>query len=264
MRKLFIAGNWKMNLNRKESLALAKDLAAELGSVRAVDLAVCPPFVYLEAVGGAIAGSTLRLGAQNLYFQPPGAYTGEVAASMLKDVGCTYVIVGHSERRHILKETDELVSSKVRAALACGLRPILCVGELLEEREAAKTEAVVRRQVEAGLADVPAADLGRVTIAYEPVWAIGTGRNATPKQAGEVHAFIREVITGLYDKGAAQGLTIQYGGSVKPENAEELLAEEEIDGALVGGASLKVDSFVGIVRAGLTVKGAPLERRPVG
>ena len=254
MRRLFIAGNWKMNLNRKEALALAKGLVAEIGSVRQVDLAVCPPFVYLEAVGGAIAGSTLTLGGQNLYFQPPGAYTGEVAGAMLKDVGCTYVIVGHSERRHVLAETDGLVSAKVRAALGCGLRPILCVGELLEEREAGKTEAVVRRQVEAGLTDVPAADLGRVTIAYEPVWAIGTGRNATPEQATEVHTFIREVITGLYSKGAAQGLIVQYGGSVKPENAEELLAEEEIDGALVGGASLKVDSFVGIVRAAVAVK----------
>jgi triosephosphate isomerase len=255
MRKLFIAGNWKMNLTRKDSLALARGLLAELAGVREVELAVCPPFVYLEAVGGAIAGSTLKLGAQNLYFQPPGAYTGEVAGAMLKDVGCTYVIVGHSERRHVLQETDELVSRKLRAALGCGLRPILCVGELLEEREAAKTEVVVRRQLEVGLADVPAAELGRLTIAYEPVWAIGTGRSATAKQASEVHAFIREVVARLYDKEAAQGLIIQYGGSVKAENAGELLGEEDVDGALVGGASLKVESFVGIVRAAVAVNG---------
>ena len=254
MRKLFVAGNWKMNLNRSESLALATGLVRELGSVREVDLAVCPPFVYLEAVGGAIAGSTLKLAGQNLYFQPPGAFTGEVAGAMLTDVGCTYVIIGHSERRHILQETDELVSRKVRAALGCGLRPILCVGELLEEREAGRTEAVVRRQLEAGLSEVPAAQLGRVTIAYEPVWAIGTGRNATPKQAADVHAFIREVIARLYDKGVAQSLIIQYGGSVKADNAGELLGQEEVDGALVGGASLKVESFVGIVRAGVAAK----------
>jgi triosephosphate isomerase len=256
MRRLFIAGNWKMNLNRSESLALAKGLVRELGSVREMDLAVCPPFVYLEAVGGALAGSTLKLGAQNLYFQPAGAFTGEVAGAMLTDMGCTYVIIGHSERRHILQETDELVGRKVRAALGCGLRPILCVGELLEEREAGKTEAVVLRQLEAGLADVPAAELGRVTIAYEPVWAIGTGRNATAQQAGEVHAFIRKVIARLYDRETARRLIIQYGGSVKPENAGELLGEEEVDGALVGGASLKVESFVGVVRAGLAVKGS--------
>jgi len=214
-------------------------------------VAVCPPCVYLEAVVKAVSGSAIKVGAQNMYFETSGAFTGELAGSMLTDVGCTYVILGHSERRHILGECDELINKKVLAALAAGLKPILCVGELLEEREAGETENVVRRQVEVGLANVSAEDLARVTIAYEPVWAIGTGRTATPRQAGEVHSFIRQVITGLYSSEAAQALIIQYGGSVKPENAAELLGVPEIDGALVGGASLKVDSFTAIIRAGL-------------
>lgn len=255
MRKLFIAGNWKMNLDRAKAVALAQGLAEEIGSVQEVNLAVCPPFVYLEAVASALAASTIKVGAQDMYFEPEGAFTGEVSGPMLTDVGCTYVILGHSERRHILGESDDLINRKVKAALEFGLRPILCVGELLQEREAGETEKVVRRQVEAALAGVSAEGLGRLTIAYEPVWAIGTGRTASPGQAAEVHALIREVVAGLYSPEAAQALTIQYGGSVKPANAADLLAESEIDGALVGGASLQVDSFAAIVRAGLEVVG---------
>ena len=255
MRKPFIAGNWKMHLNRAQAAALARGLAEEVGSVREVTLAVCPSFVYLEAVASALATSTIKVGAQDMYFEPEGAFTGEVSGPMLTDVGCTYVILGHSERRHVLGETDDLINRKVKAALGCALRPILCVGELLGQREAGETQAVVRRQVEAGLAGVSAEDLSRVTIAYEPVWAIGTGRTASPGQAAEVHAFIREVVGSRYGPEAAQALTIQYGGSVKPGNAGDLLREAEIDGALVGGASLEVESFAAIVRAALEVLG---------
>ncbi len=251
MRRLFVAGNWKMNLDHAGAVALAGGLVEEVGSVEEVELAVCPPSVYLEAVAAAVAGSTIGLGAQNMYVEPQGAFTGELAGPMLLDVGCSYVILGHSERRHVFGELDDFVGRKVRAALGFGLKPILCVGELLKEREAEQTEAVVRRQVEAGLADVSADELTRVTIAYEPVWAIGTGKTATAEQASAVHALIRGLVAELYDSGAAQGLTIQYGGSVKPDNAGRLLGDPEIDGALVGGASLKVDSFTAIVRAGL-------------
>ena len=255
MRRLFIAGNWKMNLTRAQALTLVEGLVGKIGSVSAVDLAVCPPFVYLEAVGAAAAGSAIKVGAQNMYFEPAGAFTGEVAGAMLADVGCTYVVLGHSERRHVMGETDELINKKVKVALDLGLKPILCVGELLEEREADQTEAVVGRQVEAGLAGVSAEGLSQVTIAYEPVWAIGTGRTATREQASAVHGFIRQVVGGLYGPEAAHSLTIQYGGSVKPENAGDLLSDQEIDGALVGGASLKVESFSAIVGAGVKVAG---------
>jgi len=255
MRRLFLAGNWKMNLVRSEALALAQGLVKEIGSATEVDLAVCPPFLYLEVVAAAVAGSTIKVGAQNMYFEDKGAFTGEVAGPMLADVGCTYVILGHSERRHVLGEADDLINKKLKAALACGLKPIFCVGELLEQREAGETEAVVRQQMEAGLAGVPVEGLAQVTIAYEPVWAIGTGRTATREQASAVHAYIREVIGGAYSPEAAEALTIQYGGSVKPENARELLADPQIDGALVGGASLKVESFTAIVGAGLEVAG---------
>ena len=257
MRRLFIAGNWKMNLDRVQAVALAEGLAGEIGSEDEVALAVCPPFLYLEAVGGALAGSTIKLGAQNMYYEAKGAFTGEVAGPMLTDLGCTYVILGHSERRHVFAESDELINRKVQAALEVGLEPILCVGELLKEREAGRTEAVVRQQVEAGLAGVSAEGLSQITIAYEPVWAIGTGLTATRAQASAVHGFIRKVVGGLYGPEAAQALTIQYGGSVKPENAGELLAEPEIDGALVGGAGLQVASFKAIVRAAAAAASSP-------
>ncbi|OPX24447.1 MAG: triose-phosphate isomerase [Planctomycetales bacterium 4484_123] len=250
-RKLFIAGNWKMNTNAASARALAEALVEKIGSVEAVDLAVCPPFVYLSAVGEVLAASRIALGAQDVYYEDDGAFTGEVSTAMLKDVGCSYVICGHSERRHVIGETDELINRKLLKALGDGLRPILCVGELLEERRAEETLEVVRRQVQLGLEGVSGGDVDKVTIAYEPVWAIGTGVVATPEQAQEVHAMIREVLAQLYDQAIAEAMRIQYGGSVKPKNAEALLACPDVDGALVGGASLKADQFAEIVSKGL-------------
>jgi len=248
-RKLFIAGNWKMNTSRADAAALAEALVERMGSLTAVDLAVCPPLVYLDAVRGALDGSVIALGAQNMYYEDNGAFTGETSGAMLKDIGCRYVILGHSERRHVMGETDEMVNRKLIKALADGLDPILCVGELLEEREAAQTDEVVRRQVKIGLEGIARDQAERITIAYEPVWAIGTGKTATPDQAQEVHAMIRSLVADLYDKELAEGLRIQYGGSVKPSNAAELMGQADVDGALVGGASLKADDFAGIVEA---------------
>ncbi len=250
-RKLFIAGNWKMNLSRSEAGELARALAAKIGHVEAVDLAVCPTMVQLATVGELIQGTQIALGAQNMFYEDNGAFTGETSAAMLRDVGCRYVILGHSERRHVIGETDELINRKVLKAMSEGLEPIFCVGELLEQRESGETMEVVRRQVEVGLEGVSAGDAARVTIAYEPVWAIGTGHTATPQQAQEVHAMIRELLAGRYDAELADAIRIQYGGSVKPSNAAELLNQPDIDGALVGGASLKADDFTGIVQAGL-------------
>jgi triosephosphate isomerase len=250
MRRPFIAGNWKMNLERASAVALAEGVATEASSVDGVDLAVCPPSPYLDAVAGALAGSQVALGAQNMYHEPAGAFTGEISAAMLCDLGCQYVILGHSERRHILGETDEGVNKKVHSALRAGLTPIVCLGELLAEREAGQTLEVIRRQFEASLAGLSAEQMGRIVIAYEPVWAIGTGKVATPQQAEEVHLDLRKIIQDRYNQQVAQSVRIQYGGSVKPENAAELLSQPNIDGALVGGASLKVDQFMGIV-AGL-------------
>jgi len=253
-RKLFIAGNWKMYTSSASAAALAGELVKLMGTLDEVDVAVCPPFVYLPAVGKALAGSRIALGAQDMFYEGEGAFTGEVSGSMLKDVGCRYVILGHSERRHVIGETDEVVNRKVLKALSDGLLPILCVGELLEERQGGKTLEVVRRQVKVGLEGVSRAEVAKVTIAYEPVWAIGTGLTATPQQAQEVHAMIRELLAGMYDRQAADALRIQYGGSVKEKNAAELLHEPDIDGALVGGASLKASEFYGIVKAGCEVK----------
>jgi triosephosphate isomerase len=250
-RKLFIAGNWKMNTSSAEAVRLAGVLAAEIGSVADVDLAVAPPFVYLLAVREALAGTRIALGAQDVFYQDDGAYTGEISGAMLKDVGCRYVILGHSERRHVIGETDELINRKIVKALSDGLEVIFCVGELLEERESGGTLDVVSRQVRVGLEGVDRTSAARVTIAYEPVWAIGTGRTATPGQAQEVHAMIRRLLGDMYDKGLAETMRIQYGGSVKPSNAGELLSQVDIDGALVGGASLKASEFVAIVRAGM-------------
>ena len=246
MRRPFIAGNWKMNLNRQQAVALAKAVADRSGEFTHIDLAVCPPSVYLDAVGQALAGSRVGLGAQNMYHEASGAFTGEISASMLLDVGCRYIILGHSERRQILGETDEEINRKVLAALAAGLTPIVCVGELLGQREAGQTAAVIRTQFEGSLAGLTADQMRKVVIAYEPVWAIGTGKVATPEQAQEVHLDLRNLIAGRYNADLAQAVRIQYGGSVKPSNAAELLSQTDIDGALVGGASLKAEDFLGI------------------
>jgi len=251
LRKL-IAGNWKMNLDRSGAVALAKGIAARAGEVPGVDLLVCPPSVYLAPVADTIKGSPVALGAQNMYHEANGAFTGELSAAMLLDVGCKYVILGHSERRHILGETDRDVNRKTLTALAAGLVPIVCVGELLEEREAGRTADVIRRQFDGSLADVSAEQIERLVIAYEPVWAIGTGKVATTQQAEEVHADLRKLLAQRYNNGLAARVRILYGGSVKASNAGDLLAQPNVDGALVGGASLKADEFLGIAKAAPT------------
>ena len=251
MRRKLIAGNWKMNTDRATAVALAGGVVKRAGEFPAIDLLVCPPAVYLIPVGDAIRGTSVALGAQNMYHQPNGAFTGETSAAMLLDVGCSFVILGHSERRHILRETDDDVNKKTLAALAAGLTPIVCVGETLEERESGETAMVVRRQFDRSLADVTAEQIEQIVIAYEPVWAIGTGKVATPEQAVEVHAELRNLLVQRYNDGAAAAVRILYGGSVKPENAADLLSQPNIDGALVGGASLKVNDFLGIA-AGAT------------
>ncbi len=252
-RKLFIAGNWKMNTSRDGAVALAGGLKDAIGAVEAVDLGVAPPFVYLAAVGEALAGSRIDLVAQNMFYEDNGAFTGETSGEMLRDVGVRTAILGHSERRHVIGESDELINRKVIKALGDGLDVILCVGELLEQRQAEQTLEVVGRQVKIGLEGVPADAMANVTIAYEPVWAIGTGVTATPDQAQHVHAMVRGMLGEKYDSAVAEATRIQYGGSVKPANAAELLAQPDIDGALVGGASLKVDDFSAIVHAGVEV-----------
>ncbi len=253
MRKPFVAGNWKMNTNSHSSVELAKRIVS--GSVEvpseSVTIAVCPPFVYLDAVTRALAASNVAVGAQDVYFEPDGAFTGEISASMLKDIGCTYCLCGHSERRHVIGETDKLINKKVAAAISGGLLPILCVGELLSERKASQTNDVVTRQLEEGLAGLSGEKLAAVTIAYEPVWAIGTGITATPDQAQEVHDFIRKLLGRMYDGQLAEEIRILYGGSVKPGNAGELMGQPDIDGLLVGGASLKADDFLGIIEAAI-------------
>lgn len=246
MRRPFIAGNWKMNLDRADAVALASAVAARAGDFPGVDLAVFPPAVYLDAVRTATADSALAHGAQNMCYEPNGAFTGEISAAMLVDLDCRYVILGHSERRHIYKETDEDVNKKTLEALAAGLTPIVCVGELLAEREANQTGAVIRRQFEGSLGNLSVEQIARVVIAYEPVWAIGTGKVATPEQAEAVHMDLRKILADRYNASTAEGVRILYGGSVKASNAAELLAKPNVDGALVGGASLKADEFLGI------------------
>jgi len=254
VRKFFIAGNWKMNLLRDSSVALVHQLMDQLHDSQDVDVAVCPPSVYLHDVGAAIRGSRLQLGAQNVYHAPDGAFTGEVSCTMLKDLGCSYVILGHSERRAIFGETDRDVNVKLLAVLNAGLTPIVCVGETLAQREAGQTQSVVRDQTTHSLAGLTAEQMATTVIAYEPVWAIGTGKTATPSQAEEVHADIRQLLGTLFGHAVAQKVVIQYGGSVKADNANELLSQPNIDGALVGGASLKVESFLPIVQAAMKIK----------
>ncbi len=250
-RRLFIAGNWKMNTTATEAVELAGAVATRVADQTAqIDVVVCPPSIYLQSVKDALGASTVLLGAQNCYCESRGAFTGEVSPAMLADVGCTYCILGHSERRQLLAESDELINRKMLAVLGTNLKPILCVGELLEQREAGETESVVEAQLRGCLAGLTPAQMVEVTLAYEPVWAIGTGRTATPQQAQEVHAVIRRWLAERFDETTSSAVRIQYGGSVKPANAAELLAQPDIDGALVGGASLKADDFAAIVQAG--------------
>ena len=249
-RRTIIAGNWKMNTRTASASALATGVVEAVGENPSVDVALCPPSVFLAAVSEAVTGTPVELGAQNLYAANDGAFTGEVNAAMLTDVGCRYVILGHSERRTLMGETDAQVSEKLHAALAGNLIPIVCVGELLEQREAGDTEKVVEQQIRGSLAGLDEVRAAGIVIAYEPVWAIGTGKTASPEQAEEVHAFIRKLLGELFTDDVAAQIRIQYGGSVKPGNAKELLGQPNIDGALVGGASLKADDFAAIIAAG--------------
>jgi len=247
MRKPFIVGNWKMNINSQKAVSLASGLAEAVGEIDTVDVAICPPLVYLHDTAKALSSSNISLGAQNVYYQPSGAFTGETSCEMLKDVGCQYVIIGHSERRHVMGETDDLINKKVVVAISSGLLPILCVGELLEQREADQTDAVVTEQVKKGLAGLSEEKVLAVTIAYEPVWAIGTGKTATSQQAQEVHQMIRKLLAEMYNDSVAAQIRIQYGGSAKPDNTAELMSCPDVDGLLVGGASLKVESFASMI-----------------
>ena len=247
MRTPIIAGNWKLNNTVSEAVSLTTALKPLVNGCRGVEIIVAPPFTALAGVSDAIIESNIRLAAQDVYWEDSGAFTGEVSAPMLKDVGCDYVIIGHSERRQYFGETNESVNRKVKAALAHELKPIICVGEQLEEREAGETEAVIESHVTGGIAGLSATDLLSCVIAYEPVWAIGTGETATPDQAQAVHDFIRGLLTTAHSVEVASQICIQYGGSVKPENASELMGQPDVDGALVGGASLEAESFAQIV-----------------
>jgi triosephosphate isomerase len=251
MRKKIVAGNWKMNKTVEESAKLASDLVAALKPADAekCDIVICPTFLALDRVAGIVKGTAVKLGAQDVHFDGQGAFTGKVSTDMLKAVGVSYVILGHSEQRTLFGETDEGVRKKTAKVLAEGLTPIICVGETLEERDGNKTEAVVKVQVEAAYKGLSAGDAAKTVIAYEPVWAIGTGRTATDDQAQAVHKFIRGLLASLFNNEVAQAVRIQYGGSMKPENAAGLLKQADIDGGLIGGASLKADSFFGIIRA---------------
>ena len=253
MRRLFVAGNWKMHTSVQEADRLASALVRLIGGIGEVDLAVCPPFPYLSVVGRLLGASRIRLGAQNMYFEPKGAFTGEVSGPMLSDIGCSLVVLGHSERRHVFGETDQTVSRKVHAAFAAELMPIVCVGETLEQREAGQMQDVIRTQLVGSLADVTPAQAKGLVVAYEPVWAIGTGKTATPQMAQDVHQLVREQLASLFGQETADAIQIQYGGSVNPDNAHALLSEPDIDGALVGGASLKEDAFAAIVTAACDV-----------
>jgi triosephosphate isomerase len=249
MRKRIVAGNWKMNKKLDGAVELAKSLSDALEQETDTEVVVCPPFTNLSAVYGIIERTFIGLGAQNMHWEKKGAYTGEISAEMLKSVGCKYVILGHSERRQYFGETDLTVNKKIKCALDAQLKPIVCVGEMLNERKADRTESVVEKQVRGAFTDLSGDQLADVVIAYEPVWAIGTGEVATPEQAQDVHAFIRRLLAQMYGKDLAGAIRIQYGGSMKPENAGDLLAQPDIDGGLIGGASLDAHSFLGIIRA---------------
>lgn len=250
MRRFLVAGNWKMNTDTASGQQLAGELAqAAAAPEDGVEVLVCPPYPYLSGVASVTSGSAVQLGAQDVYFEASGAFTGEVSVDMLQDVGCRYVIIGHSERRHVMGETDEIINKKVKAAIAGGLQVVLCVGELLSEREAGQTESVLDSQMAGGLADISEADAKNVVIAYEPVWAIGTGVTASPEQAESAHDHLRKWVATHYTAAFSEQVRILYGGSVKPDNAETLMGQPNVDGALVGGASLKADLFVPIIEA---------------
>ena len=250
MRKIFIAGNWKMHLDLDEAINLVNGLLSKGINFDKVDAAVCPSFVFLSEISRLIKDSKLEMGAQNVYFEEKGAFTGEVSPIMLKSVGCKYVIIGHSERRHIMGESSLIVNKKLLKTMESGLIPILCVGETLDQREKGDLFNVVEQQLTIGLEGTKISDGNELVIAYEPVWAIGTGVNATPEQAQEMHDFIRnKILAGLFGRNISEQIRILYGGSVKPENSADILVQPDIDGALVGGASLKTDSFYGIIKS---------------
>jgi triosephosphate isomerase len=249
MRTPFVAGNWKLNKTSDEAETLAQGVVDALLDVTGVEVAICPPFTALERVSGVVKDSVVGLGAQNLYWESEGAFTGEVSAPMLLTCGCEYVILGHSERRLFFGETDETVNRRLKAALSANLKPIVCVGETLGERQSDVTEQVVQTQVKGAFEGISPEEAQGVTLAYEPVWAIGTGLTATPEQAEAVHVFLRQVLAQFFNDDVAQAVRIQYGGSVKPDNATDLFGEDNIDGGLIGGASLEADSFAAIVKA---------------
>ena len=245
--KTFIAGNWKMNKTAAETKALCEALKESLAPYAGkVEVAVCPTFTSLATAVEILKGSNVKVGAQNIHWADNGAFTGEISGEMLKEIGVEYVIIGHSERRQYFGETDETVNKRIKAALKYGLKPIFCIGETLEEREGGITNSVIEKQVKGGLADITAADMAMITIAYEPVWAIGTGKTATPDMAQDTHAFIRKTLVEMFGA-AGNEVVIQYGGSMKPENAQALVAQADIDGGLIGGAALKADSFTALV-----------------
>ena len=250
MRRVIVAGNWKMNKTAKEAAKFISELKPLVADVKKAGIVIGAPFTALESAVKEAAGSNVKIAAQNMNPNDSGAYTGEISTLMLKDLGVEYVILGHSERREYYGETDKFINEKVKAALKHGLKPILCVGEKLEERENGTTEKVVKEQTVGGLEGISAADMANVVIAYEPVWAIGTGKTASPAQAQEVHAFIRKLLTDLYGAEVAENVTVQYGGSMKADNAFELISQKDIDGGLVGGASLEAGSFAEIIKAG--------------
>jgi len=248
MRKPLIVGNWKMNKTVTESIALIKDLLDLIKGYQETEVVICPPFTSLWVARELIEGSNIFLGAQNVYFQNEGPYTGEISARMLQNIGCSYVILGHSERREYFQETSQEVAKKVRQALAYGIKPIVCVGEKLEERESGKAEEIVRDELEAIFSILKTPDTEKVVFAYEPIWAIGTGKSATPSDANEMIKYIRELIKNEYDNKIAEEMRILYGGSVNPENIKSMMAEPDVDGALVGGASLQAVTFSQLVK----------------
>ncbi len=249
MRNIVIAGNWKMYKSNSEAKELVEELKNKTNDIIKTRMIVCPPYTALSIAAELVKGTNIQVGAQNMYWEQQGAFTGEISTEMIKSTGATFVLIGHSERRQFFGETDETVNKKLKAALQSGLNPIVCIGETLEERESGVTNDVVGKQVEKALADISTESMKKVVLAYEPIWAIGTGKTATPEQAQDVHKFIRSILFRLYNTEVGNEIVIQYGGSVKPENATELLSQPDIDGALVGGACLKAESFSEIIKA---------------